>query len=264
MQNLRRIQTTGLNLELFHVQTNTHFELPPNLAVIHIGKPNDQIEPDINTSDLPDADFVSRIHAEIQVESNTYYLVDVGSSNGTYLNNTKLEPGNRYPLNLGDFIDLGQDSKVTFIFQNQQNIQTKQSVFSTANPTVLQPQSTENARKSAQVDTLSKQVGLVLMIGGILILTANTHIGIFFRIPGVILSVAGVVVLTVARTYRNLGWILISLGFAVILITGNIFASISLFAILVSSVLFVAGYQLFSSGNIFNYDLRSLKGLLKK
>lgn len=263
MQNLGRVQTR-LSLELFHVQTNTNFELPPNLAVIRIGKPNDQIEPDVDTTHLPDADFVSRIHAEIQVEGSTYYLVDMVSANGTYLNDAKLEPGNRYPLNLGDRIDLGQGNKVTFRFQSKQLIQHQQTVISTANATVLQPQMTENAGKSPQVDRLSKHVGLVLMVAGIVILTANTHVGIFFRIPGVLLSVAGVVVLTWRRAYRNLGWILIALGIAIILFTGNVFASVSLFTILISSVLFVAGYQLFSSGKILKYDLRSLKGLLKK
>lgn len=242
MQNLGRLQTTGLSLELFHVQSNTYFELPPNLAIIRIGKPNDQIAPDIDVSLLPDSDFVSRTHAEIQVEGSTYYLLDVGSSNGTYLNDTKLEPRDRYPLNLGDKIELGQGSKITFIFQYKQN---QQSVISRANPTVIQPQKSAQiaSNSGSQVDRTSSLVGLVLMVTGIIILSANTQIGIFFRIPGILLCIAGVAVIAWRRAYRNLGLILIGLGIAVILFTGNVFASVSLLAILTSSALFIAGYS---------------------
>lgn len=116
MQNPHQLQTTGTSLELFHVQTNTSFELPPNFTVIRVGKPKDQFIPDINVANLPSSDFVSRLHAEIQVKQNTYYLVDLGSSNGTYLNNIKLEPTKCYPLKLGDKIDLGHGSRVTFLF----------------------------------------------------------------------------------------------------------------------------------------------------
>ena len=92
-------QTTGLSLELFHVQTNTNFKLPLTLSVIRIGKPNDQVPPDIDVSGLPDADVVSRIHAEIRVQGSNFFIEDLGSSNGTFLNNTNLEPKVRYSLN---------------------------------------------------------------------------------------------------------------------------------------------------------------------
>ncbi len=245
-----------LSLELFHVQTNTHFELPPNLGVIRIGKPNDQIAPDINVSELPDVEAVSRFHAEIFLEGSTYHLADVGSSNGTFLNNIRLEPRNRYPLNLGDRIDLGQESKVTFIFQ------PKQHDPSTPNVTVIQPEIVQNS-KQRRVDRSSKLVGLVLMVAGIVILIGNTQVGLFVRIPGVLLCIAGVVVLISRPAYRNLGWILIGLGITIMLFTANVFASVSLLAVLASSALFIAGYQLFISGKIWDYSLRSIKGIFK-
>jgi pSer/pThr/pTyr-binding forkhead associated (FHA) protein/ribosomal protein L40E len=102
---------------LLHVQTNTNLELPPGLVVIHIGKPNSQIPPDIDVSGFPNSEVVSRIHADIRVEGDTYYLEDVGSSNGTYVNHTPLPPGNRYRLRTGDRIALGKGDLVTFIFQ---------------------------------------------------------------------------------------------------------------------------------------------------
>jgi pSer/pThr/pTyr-binding forkhead associated (FHA) protein len=273
MQNLSTLQTTGLTLELFHVQTNTSFELPPNLAVIRIGKPNDQIAPDINVLALPNADIVSRLHAEIEVEESTYYIIDVESANGTFLNNIKLEPKQRYPLNIGDKIGLGQEEKVTFIFQHKQNfVSTSHSTpihpatviqAKIVQPGIVQPQVVEN-KKQPQVDRFSKFVGLLLMIVGIVIISANTQIGLFVRVPSVLLCVTGVIVLSQRHLNRNIGWVLIGLGIAFMVFTGNVFASVNLFAILVSSALLFAGYQLFNTGKVLNYSLRSFRELLKK
>lgn len=104
-------------VRLLHVQTNTPVELPANLAVIHIGKPNDRIPPDVDVSGFPHSEIVSRIHADIRVEGDIYYIEDVGSSNGTYINNAPLPSGNRHRLRPGDRIALGKGDKVTFLFQ---------------------------------------------------------------------------------------------------------------------------------------------------
>ncbi|MBH8553514.1 FHA domain-containing protein [Nostocaceae cyanobacterium CENA357] len=261
MQNLNELNTTGLSVELLHVQTNISFELPPNLAVVHIGKPNDQSPPDIDLTNLPNADVISRIHAQIQVEENNYFIEDLGSSNSTFLNNVKLEPRTPYQLKLGDKIDLGQGGKVTFIFQNQQEY--PHNFIPAANPTRFQSPSTKNNRQ-ATVDRPTKLVGLALMITGVVILTANIQVGIFFRIPGILLCCAGAFVLFQRRVNQNLGWLLIALGIAVITFTGNIFASVNLLVILASSILFLIGYQLFTTGKILDYDLRSIKALIKK
>lgn len=103
--------------KLLHVQTNAMMELPPSLTVIHIGKANDRIPPDIDVSGFPSSEIVSRIHADIRVEGDSYYLEDVGSSNGTYVNNMPLPMGNRHRLRPGDRISLGKGDKVTFLFQ---------------------------------------------------------------------------------------------------------------------------------------------------
>lgn len=105
------------NASLLHTQTDTKIELPGDLNVIHIGKPNEQIPPDIDVSGFPDSSVVSRIHADIRVEGDTYFLEDVGSSNGTYVNHTPLPPGNRHRLRAGDRIALGKGDLVTFVFQ---------------------------------------------------------------------------------------------------------------------------------------------------
>ncbi|HBE21774.1 MAG TPA: peptide-binding protein [Cyanobacteria bacterium UBA11149] len=103
---------------LLHLQTNTQIELPVNLSVIHIGKPNDRIPPDVDVSGFPHSDIVSRIHADIRVEGDAYYIEDVGSANGTYINHNPLASGNRHKLRHGDRISLGRGDLVTFLFQN--------------------------------------------------------------------------------------------------------------------------------------------------
>ncbi len=104
--------------QLVHLQTSKILELPPHLAVIYLGKPNEQSPPDIDVSGLPCAEVVSRIHASIRVEGDSYYLEDLGSANGTYINHNGLAKGNRHLLRAGDRISLGKGDLVTFIFQS--------------------------------------------------------------------------------------------------------------------------------------------------
>ncbi len=85
--------------------------------MIHIGKPNDLVPPDIDVSGLANSEIVSRVHANLRVEGDACYLEDVGSSNGTYVNNTPLPKGNRHRLRAGDRISLGKGDLVTFLFQ---------------------------------------------------------------------------------------------------------------------------------------------------
>jgi hypothetical protein len=103
---------------LFHEKTRTALELPPSRAFIHLGKPNDRVPPDLDLSGLPHADIVSRVHADIRVEGDRYFLEDTGSANGTYLNHKPLPPGDRQLLQSGDRIALGKEDLVTFLFQS--------------------------------------------------------------------------------------------------------------------------------------------------
>ncbi|MEM6591242.1 MAG: FHA domain-containing protein [Cyanobacteria bacterium P01_C01_bin.73] len=103
--------------KIFHVQTQTTIELPPDLTIIHLGKPNDRVPPVIDVSGFPHSEIVSRVHASIRVEGDVYYLEDASSSNGTYVNNLPLPPGNRHRLRAGDRFALGKGDKVSFLFQ---------------------------------------------------------------------------------------------------------------------------------------------------
>jgi hypothetical protein len=51
--------------------------------------------------------FVSGIHAKITLLNNLVYLTDTGSTNGTYVNNKKIEKNIPVLLNDGDVIGLG-------------------------------------------------------------------------------------------------------------------------------------------------------------
>ncbi|MEM6753674.1 MAG: FHA domain-containing protein [Cyanobacteria bacterium P01_C01_bin.38] len=261
MQNLSTLQTTGLGLELFHTQTNTSFEIPPNYPVVRIGKPNEKVPIDIDVLDLPSADIVSRVHAEIIVEENTYSLIDVGSSNGTYLNGNKLEKNRRYPLNLGDTIDLGSDKKVTFIFQYKQ--QSQQTAIVTNQATTIQPQAIDNEQLLPTVDRKSKFVGLTSIVAGILIFAANTRIGLSLGFPTILLWIAGGFILVARPININWGWGLIGLGTALLLFSGRLFTSFNFLALLVSAGLIFIGYQLFRNGKVFGYGLNSITGKKK-
>ena len=50
---------------------------------------------------------VSRLHAKILYEEGIFYLVDLNSTNSTYINGSKLQPQQAYSLRDGDIIELG-------------------------------------------------------------------------------------------------------------------------------------------------------------
>jgi hypothetical protein len=109
-------------VKLLHLQTNVALALPDHLDTVYLGKPNERSSPDLDLAGLPDSDIVSRVHARILREGSPsdrfYYLEDLGSSNGTYLNNLPLKSGKRYRLQTGDRIALGKGDLVTFLFQS--------------------------------------------------------------------------------------------------------------------------------------------------
>jgi len=68
------------------------------------------------TSSIPDVDLnpyeaysqgVSRIHAAIKIHKEGVYISDLGSSNGTSINNVKINPHKDHRLSHGDVITLG-------------------------------------------------------------------------------------------------------------------------------------------------------------
>lgn len=67
------------------------------------------IYPDVDTTRSDgDAAGVSRRHAEIVQQSDLWFLQDLNSTNGTYINNQRVAPHSRQPLRSGDQIRLGK------------------------------------------------------------------------------------------------------------------------------------------------------------
>jgi hypothetical protein len=75
--------------------------------------------PDKETQSYPDVeieldDSVSRKHAEVRRKANDFFLIDLGSTNGTMLNGSPLRPGIEVKLQHGDRIRLGERTELVF------------------------------------------------------------------------------------------------------------------------------------------------------
>jgi hypothetical protein len=62
------------------------------------------------------SDNVSRRHAEVRVEPDRTVVVDVGSVNGTFVNDRRLAPGQPHPVLPGDTLRLGSDPALRLSF----------------------------------------------------------------------------------------------------------------------------------------------------
>lgn len=60
---------------------------------------------------LKNFDLISRRHGQFIKKGRTWYLVDFGSTNGCFINDTELEPDVPMPFKKGDVVDIG-----TYIF----------------------------------------------------------------------------------------------------------------------------------------------------
>jgi hypothetical protein len=258
------MQSTQLQIgqlpKLFHVQSNTSFDLPANVSIIHIGKPNERILPDIDVSNLPNSSLVSRVHACIYKEGSSYFVEDLGSANGTYLNQSLLAPLTRYQLNWGDRIDLGKEGNFTFLFQ------VKDSPINSFPVPVVS--SREESDEEFQVSFFTKLIGLGLMLGGLGFLSSSIIIGsagLIYNTPLVVLGIAGILALNYGGSNRNLGWVLIGVGLAIAIASGGIaIVPMTLLSFLLATGSFSTGYQLFTAGKVFNYNPLALKQVFKK
>jgi hypothetical protein len=76
------------------------------LGRISEGQP---IMPDIDLSPYQAyARGVSRLHAVLKREASRVFLMDLGSSNGTYVNGKRLTPNVDHPISNGDVVALGK------------------------------------------------------------------------------------------------------------------------------------------------------------
>jgi pSer/pThr/pTyr-binding forkhead associated (FHA) protein len=82
-----------------------------NEAVAIVGRRTSQSEPDIELND----EVVSRRHLEILLKDEKYWLKDLGSTNGTMLNEDRIIAGNLYELKHNSRIGLGLEGNSAHI-----------------------------------------------------------------------------------------------------------------------------------------------------
>lgn len=114
----RALRTAGTNVFEDHMTLRIEVEggatpilLKPKAVDIILGRrdPTTGATPDVDLT--PYAGYrmgVSRKHASLKLTDNQLNLWDLGSSNGTFLNGTRLTPHRPYPVRDGDEVRLGQ------------------------------------------------------------------------------------------------------------------------------------------------------------
>ena len=84
-----------------------------NIITMGRNDPVSGINPTLDLTEFHGAELgVSRFHAEISITEGRYYIKDMGSTNGTYVNAKKIPPYKLTPLRSGDQIRLGHLSIV--------------------------------------------------------------------------------------------------------------------------------------------------------
>jgi hypothetical protein len=82
------------------------FPIYPDLNFI--GRADEKpVDVDLEDQEPPDRIWCSRQHAVINFEENRLTIEDLNSSNGTYVNRTRVYPGQKRPLSVGDVIQIG-------------------------------------------------------------------------------------------------------------------------------------------------------------
>jgi FHA domain len=73
-----------------------------------IGRADEKpVDIDLDDQESPDRVWASRQHALITFEDGQLFIEDLNSSNGTYVNRSRVYPGQRRPLRVGDLIQIG-------------------------------------------------------------------------------------------------------------------------------------------------------------
>ncbi|MBM4069513.1 MAG: FHA domain-containing protein [Planctomycetes bacterium] len=82
------------------------FPIYPDLNFI--GRADEKpVDIDLEDQEPPDRVWCSRQHALITFEEGTITIEDLNSANGTYVNRTRVYPGQKRPLNVGDTVQIG-------------------------------------------------------------------------------------------------------------------------------------------------------------
>lgn len=99
-QNMSVAQGGGLRLVAINSPVGV-FEVILNRQYQLIGKKQEVVD-----ICIPFNKMISRKHCEVINENGQFYIRDVGSANGTYVNGMRINPGQMVPINRGDAIRL--------------------------------------------------------------------------------------------------------------------------------------------------------------
>ena len=93
-------------------ELDLRYDIPLEADVI-VGGNSDAVEMPISNK------YVSRRHFQVRQETDVYYISDLDSTNGTYLNGERLEPGKEHILRDEDIVTLA-DEQVVLVFSDPQ------------------------------------------------------------------------------------------------------------------------------------------------
>ncbi|MBN1350644.1 FHA domain-containing protein [candidate division KSB1 bacterium] len=105
------IASGALPMSLIVEQFGIEIAVEVNENGISIGREDAEgnVFPDIDTSTFGgNLEGVSRMHAQITLQSNQYFIQDLNSTNGTYVNRIKVGQAQKFPLNNNDELVLGR------------------------------------------------------------------------------------------------------------------------------------------------------------
>ncbi len=118
--------------------------LPLNKAVFSIGR---KAENDLQLL----SDTVSRQHAEIVYDEDSYYLIDIGSKRGTYVNDQRIE---RCALQHLDRIRIGGDEDQQLIFVDE-TVEKASAIFNSS-PSLTLTSALDRSRAASANEELQK------------------------------------------------------------------------------------------------------------
>lgn len=95
------------SIALVGENTPVNITLIINKAEFKIGKKAEMVDGVISFNKA-----ISRVHCKITCVNNNYYITDIGSANGTYVNGLKVPVDNQVPITVGDKIRLAKSEFV--------------------------------------------------------------------------------------------------------------------------------------------------------
>ncbi len=96
------------------VLTEGGIEFPVDRDLVALGRksPADSIFPEVDLTEVDTESYVSRRHGRLLVQDGRFLYEDLGSSNGSFLNDTRLVRGVQSELHDGDRLRLGKTEMV--------------------------------------------------------------------------------------------------------------------------------------------------------